>query len=83
MGSSIPWKQFQAYFIRYGVTFRAPKGGGSHWKMFRKIGGKFRIYVIPLEHGRLVRDMYLKKARKALELTEKDGVSDVEFFDVK
>jgi hypothetical protein len=83
MGSSIPWKQFQAYFIRYGVTFRAPKGGGSHWKMFRKIGSKSRIYVIPLEHGKQVRDVYLQKARKALGLTEQNGVSDAEFSDVK
>ena len=80
MGSSIPWKQFQAYFTRYGVTFHAPKGG-SHWKMFRMMGGRHRIYVIPLEHGKLVRDVYLKKARKALGLTEQHGVSDAEFFD--
>jgi hypothetical protein len=51
--------------------------------MFRKIGSKFRIYVIPLEHGKQVRDVYLKKARKALRLTEQNGVRDAEFFDVK
>lgn len=78
MGSPILFKDFQRWFARQGVEIVPARG--SHYKFSRVINGITLLTIVPVSGGRLVKDVYLNKARRTLKLTPSDGVSDEEFF---
>lgn len=78
MPSDWSLRDFERAFRRYGVKFRYTKHG--HLKLTRCNHGLTLIYVVPLVSGRQVKALYVKKVRKALGLTKKDGVADADFF---
>lgn len=78
MPSEIRFSDFRARFERFGVVF---SHGGKHWKLTREDGGQTLTYPIPTcRGGRHVLNLYEAKARKALRLDSKHGVSDKEFY---
>ena len=81
MPSPIPFHQFKRYFTRYGVKFINPRGGGSHHGMRRIVDGGLLLHRIPV-HKNEVKYVYLKQARRAMNLTPEHGVTDEEFYDV-
>jgi hypothetical protein len=65
---------------KYGVTEDASLGKGSHTMFLRKINESVFSYPVPT-HGRDVLPIpYVKGCRKKFKLTEKDGVTDKEFY---
>lgn len=76
MGSPIRYNDFVRWFRRQGVELSLT---GSHIGMCRVVKG-VELHYTAVVHGNRVEDVYVKKARKALKLSLKDGVSDREFF---
>jgi len=67
---------------KFGIEWDASRGKGSHG-VFVGLSHVTRIrevYPIPKSQQRQMSDAYLRPLRRTFELTEKDGVSDDEFF---
>ena len=65
---------------KFGVFEDASRGKGSHTMFFKVIDGKMFSYPVPT-HGTDVKPCYVNNCRKKFRLTEKDGVTDHDFFD--
>ncbi len=76
MASDIRLSDFKRKFETYGVSI-VP--GGKHLKMRKVIDGVVYTFPLPTIHGRLVKAVYIEKARARFKLTPDDGVSDEEF----
>ena len=79
MPESYAFRKVRTWFERYHVSFRQGRKA-THWKLRRVLReGTTCVYVIVRKKG-MVDGIYVKKARRALKLTAKDGVPDREFF---
>jgi hypothetical protein len=64
---------------RFGGWEDASRGKGSHTMFFRKRDAGIFSYPIPT-HDKMIWKKYVKGLRERLGLTEKDGVSDNDFY---
>lgn len=74
MGSPIRLGDLTRKLNRFGAEVL---DGAKHKKAIRRNEkGKFLSTIFPVMSGRNVKDFYVKKIRKALELLPEHGVSD-------
>ena len=79
MGNEWKLDDFKRLFRPHGVSFGYTKSG--YLKLTRSVGGEMRLYPVPLIRGRHVKEIYIRKARRALSLLPQDGYPDSAFFD--
>ena len=77
MGSDWRLKDFRRVFEHFGVRFSYTKHG--HLKLEREVAGERLVYPVPTIKGRYVKALYVGKARKAMRLAARDGISKSEF----
>ena len=78
MGSSLNLNDFERIFKKHGVEIE--RTHGNHLKLEKILNGKKRIFIVAMESGKKIKDVYVKKARRRFDLLPKNGVSDHDFF---
>jgi len=78
---SLPYRELIKRLRKLGVHEVAERGKGSHRMLVRIHGGRTLKYPIAY-HGakRVVAGGVIKALRRALNLSEEDGVPDEEFY---
>ncbi len=79
MGRSLKLNDLRRILRSFGVDEDSSRGKGSHTLFQSTIDGATVSYPVPTSGGE-VHSVYVAGCRKKFRLTEKDGISDREFF---
>ena len=78
MDRIVELRRLKQILARWGIIWVARKGKGSHGSFCKVTPEGVFSYTVPNEREVLI--CYVRGCRKKFKLTEKDGVSDNDFY---